>query len=502
MNPILMTQQCSERHQPATKMPVPLFVDLDETLIRVDLLVESASQLLCRKPWLVLPLAAQVLAGDRSRLKDWLAERTMIDPTRLPYRQEVLDLIAKRRSAGATVVLATASHRKHAEAIAAHLGCFDHVLATNGGPNLKAAAKLAAIRKELDRIGADRFDYVGDCEADLPIFQHADQSFLFGHSHSWPARCLARLPETRVIGNEPPDWRNYLRQLRPHQWSKNALLLVPLFLAHKWLHPELLMPVLLAIVCFCLAASGVYAFNDFVDVERDRRHPTKRFRPLAGGTIPLWQAPFIAAALLMAGVGGAFWLLGPAFALILVGYVVINGAYSGGLKRKPIIDVVLLTLMYVIRILAGGVAADLPVTDWLLSFGLFFFLSLAFGKRYQELAEAKLGDDAQGQTIRGYQVGDLSLIESAGISSGLVAVLVLALFLRSPDVTALYHSPRLLWLLCPLILYWLGRFWIVTIRGTMHDDPVIFALKDRTSYVIGLFMASIVLAAHAFTLSF
>lgn len=498
----LMKEHDASSLSAPARSAVPLFVDLDETLIRVDLLVESASQLLARKPWLVFPLGMRVLSGDRSGLKQWLAERTSIDPVALPYRQEVLELIAERRAAGAKIILATASHREFAEPVAAHLGCFDGVLATDKTRNLKGAAKLVAIRQELEQMGADRFDYVGDCAADLPIFKEADQSYLFGHSRSWPKRCLALLPETKVLGNQPPDWRAYLRQLRPHQWAKNALLFVPLFLAHKWFDPALLGAVLLAVVFFSLAASGVYLLNDFVDVEKDRKHPSKRRRPLASGAIPLWQAPILASALLITSVVCAFWLIRPLFGLILLAYVIANAGYSGGLKRQPMMDVVLLTLMYVIRILAGGVAAGLPVTDWLLTFGLFFFLSLAFGKRYQELAEAKLEDDTPGRKIRGYRVGDLSLIESAGIGSGLVAVLVLALFLRSSDVAILYQSPRLLWLICPLILYWVGRFWIITIRGGMHDDPVVFALKDRLSYGLGLAMAGVVLAAHAVDISF
>lgn len=500
MNSNLTTPVPSGVQEPVGEAPAPLFVDLDETLIRVDLLVESASQLLSRKPWLGFPLMLQVLSGNRSRLKDWLADRTTIDPALLPYRPEVLNLIAERRAAGGRVILATASHRRLAGPIAAHLGCFDEVLASDGARNLKGKAKLEAIRENLARTGESGFDYVGDCAADLPIFREANQSFLFAHSNSWLKRCRSLIPGTRVLGNDPPDWRAYLRQLRPHQWAKNALLLVPLFLAHKWLDPGLLGSVLLGMACFCLAASGVYLLNDFVDVEKDRKHPSKRRRPLASGAIPLWQAPLLSSALLVAGIGGGFWLLRPAFGLIVLAYVVANVAYSGGLKRKPIIDVVLLTLMYVIRILAGGVAAGLPVTDWLLTFGLFLFLSLAFGKRYQELAEHKLEEVGPGRKIRGYRVGDLSLIESAGVSSGLVAVLVLALFVRSSDVTVLYTSPRLLWLLCPLMLYWIGRFWLITIRGGMHDDPVVFALKDRISYGIGLVMAVVILTAHSLTI--
>jgi 4-hydroxybenzoate polyprenyltransferase len=484
------------------KVPAPLFVDLDETLIRVDLLVEGICQLLTRKPWLFFPLFGKILSGDRAGLKDWLVPQTAIDPTLLPYRPEVMKLIEERRSAGGRVILATASHRKYAEPIAAHLGCFDEVIATDCGRNLKGKMKLAAIRESQQRMGAESFDYIGDCKADLPIFSEAGQGYLYGHSHSWPKRCLSLFPKIRLLGNQPPDWKAYVRQLRPHQWAKNALLFVPLFLAHKWYDPSLFWSVTLAAVCFSLAASGVYLLNDFVDVEKDRMHPSKCRRPLASGAIPLWQAPILASLLLVASITCAFWLIRPLFGLILLAYVAANVCYSGGLKRKPMIDVVLLTLMYVIRILAGGVAASLPVTDWLLTFGLFFFLSLAFGKRYQELAEAKLENDAPEQKIRGYKVSDLSLIESAGIGSALVAVLVLALFLRSSDVAVLYQSPRLLWLICPLILYWLGRFWIITIRGGMHDDPVVFALKDRLSYVIAIVMAGVVFAAHTVDISF
>jgi 4-hydroxybenzoate polyprenyltransferase len=399
--------------------------------------------------------------------------------------------------AGANIILATASNRKPAEAIARHLGCFAQVLASDSRQNLKGLHKLTAIREEQARLGADGFDYAGDCEADVPILKEARQGYIFSHSKRWEASCRARIPSVQVIGHRAPRVKDYLRLLRPHQWSKNLLLLIPLALSHRWTEPALVFQVAQAMVAFSLGASAVYVLNDFVDLERDRRHASKYRRPLASGVIPIWQAPFLALGLLGFSLTAGFIVLGHSFALILLAYFGANGLYSFWLKNKPMIDVVLLTLMYAVRILAGGVAAGLPVTDWLLSFGLFFFLSLALGKRYQELMGAKEEGDTI-RKIRGYQVGDLGVVGTTGMGAALVSVLVMALYIRSPEVVELYRTPRLLWLICPLILYWVGRFWILTGRGEMHDDPIVFALKDRISYIIGACVAVLILVAHGF----
>lgn len=296
-----------------------------------------------------------------------------------------------------------------------------------------------------------------------------------------------------------PDFSNLppvLLLLRPHQWAKNVLLFLPVLLAHRFMELPVLMGVLLAVGCFSLLASSVYVLNDYLDVEADRRHPNKRNRPLAAGTFPLKQAPPLFAGLAITALTAAYLLLPLAFTLISLVYLVANLLYSFKLKHVPVLDVVFLTLMFVLRIYAGGVACGIEVTDWLLSFSLFFFLSIAFAKRVQELKQAQESNPSSTALIRGYHPGDHVCITQIGISSGMISVLILALYVRDGSITDAYAYPQLLWLLCPLILYWTGRFWLLTLRGGMGDDPVLFAVRDKISYLILFAVVGVVQAAY------
>ncbi|MEX2606265.1 MAG: UbiA family prenyltransferase [Kiritimatiellia bacterium] len=284
--------------------------------------------------------------------------------------------------------------------------------------------------------------------------------------------------------------------LRPHQWAKNVLLFLPALLAHRFWEGSVLLDGVLAVACFSLMASSVYVLNDYLDVEADRRHPAKQTRPLAAGTFPMKLAPPLFGALALTALAAAGLLLPRAFSLILILYLVSNLLYSFKLKHVPILDVVFLTLMFVLRIYAGGVACGIEVTDWLLSFSLFFFLSIAFAKRVQELKMAVDTDPSSTARIRGYQPGDHLCITQIGICSGMLSVMVLALYVRDGSVIEVYASPPLLWLLCPLMLYWIGRFWLLTLRGGMGDDPVLFAIRDKISYLILFAVGGVVQAAY------
>jgi len=294
--------------------------------------------------------------------------------------------------------------------------------------------------------------------------------------------------------------RAYWRLLRPYQWSKNLLLFLPLMLAHEGMGGEGLRALSWAFVSFSLAASAVYVLNDFVDVEADRRHPRKRFRPLASGAVPRGHALPLALALAGAALTAGAFLLPHPFLLVLAGYLAANLAYSFWCKHQPVLDVVVLTQMYVVRIVAGGVAAGVVVTDWLLGFSLFQFLSIAFAKRYAELLEAREAGGADESFIRGYRLGDSAVVRILGVSSGMLAALVMALYIRSPDVLRLYAEPKLLWLVCSAMIFWTGRLWLLADRGEMSDDPVAFALRDRASYWTGLFLAAVIVAAKQFPL--
>ncbi|MDA3872953.1 MAG: UbiA family prenyltransferase [Kiritimatiellae bacterium] len=299
-----------------------------------------------------------------------------------------------------------------------------------------------------------------------------------------------------MITLNPNKLPPFLLLLRPHQWAKNVLLFLPMLLAHRFLELTVLVDGVLAVVCFSLLASSVYVFNDFLDVEADRQHPSKRNRPLASGSFPLKLAPPLSAGLAFTALTAAYFLLPRTFTLILLVYLASNFLYSFKLKHVPVLDVVFLTLMFVLRIYAGGVACGIEVTDWLLSFSLFFFLSIAFAKRVQELKLAIESDPASTTKVRGYLPGDHVCITQIGICSGMLSVLILALYVRDGSITDAYASSHLLWLLCPLILYWIGRFWLLTLRGGMGDDPVLFAIRDKISYVILFAVGSVVQAAY------
>jgi 4-hydroxybenzoate polyprenyltransferase len=281
----------------------------------------------------------------------------------------------------------------------------------------------------------------------------------------------------------------FLRIVRPHQWSKNALLFLPMLAAHRGGDAATLLRAGLAFVAFSLCASSAYVLNDLLDVEKDRAHPTKRRRPFAAGDLPLPLGWVIAPALLAAGAAVAV-SLGAGFAAIAGLYYVSTIAYSVRLKRVPMLDIMLLAGLYTLRLFSGAVAVDVPISSWLLSFSMFLFLSLAMVKRTSELR--KHGPDSGG---RGYLAIDEPQLAALGSAAGYVSVLVLALYVNGDHVRTLYAHPERLWLLCPLVLFWIGRIWLLANRGLVDDDPVVFALKDRASWAIGAIAAVVLFLA-------
>lgn len=453
----------------ASADPVPLCVDLDGTLVKSDMLLESLVAALKRSPLLVFALPFW-LARGRAALKRELAQRaTDIDVAVLPYDEAVLQRLREAKAQGRPVVLATAADATIAQRIADHLGLFDTVLASDGVKNLKRDAKA---RELVERYGERGFDYVGEDRHDVPIWKHAREAIDVTRPSN-PVRAVRR-------------------GVRAYQWAKNLLVFVPLLTAHKW-DAASLMANSLAFVAFCLVASAVYLANDLADLQDDRRHPTKRARALASGELPI-AAGLVLLPLLVVGAALIAWRLPPVFAGLLVVYVVANLAYSLVLKRVAILDVFVLAGLYTLRLLAGAAAIDVPVSPWLLAFSLFLFLSLALAKRYVEV-DAVLARDEEKVGGRGYHAGDGPLLSMLGTASGYLAVLVFALYVTSPQVAALYRSPALLGFAIPLLLYWISRVWLLAHRRTLHEDPLLFALHDRPSYVVGALVLATMLAA-------
>jgi 4-hydroxybenzoate polyprenyltransferase len=292
-----------------------------------------------------------------------------------------------------------------------------------------------------------------------------------------------RAPHTR--------FRALLASLRLKQWVKNLLVFLPLLLAHRYLEPEMVGRTLLAFLAMGLAASCVYVLNDVVDVESDRHHPTKSRRPFASGELPLGTAVWLIPTLAVASAAVSS-ILGMRFLLLVLLYLSLTTAYSMYLKQVVLVDILVLASLYTLRILAGAAATTIPVSEWLLAFSVFLFFSLAAVKRYGELLRLR-GEGAVEVRGRGYVPADDELIVQMGLSSGFLAVLVLALYLQSDAVRVLYHRPMALWLVCPLLLYWISRMWLLVHRGQVRDDPLDFAVRDRVTWGLGAAAAAVVL---------
>jgi len=466
---------------------LPIFVDLDGTLLRSDLLLESTLALLAQRPWMLFVLPWWLLRG-KAHLKRQIASRVTVDPATLPYDDRVLALL--RSSPGRRRVLCTASDESLVRPLAEHLGCFDEVLASDGQRNLAGANKARAL---VERFGERGFDYAGNGPVDLAVWAHARRALVV-NSGDTLARAAANRCEVELHwparGGGLKEW---LRALRLHQWLKNLLVFIPLLASHRFLETQALVASVSGFVAFGLCASGVYLLNDLLDLPSDRQHPRKRLRPFAAGSLSLLQGALLAPALALAGLGLAWWAE-PRFALVLGAYYLLTLAYSLQLKRVVMLDVIVLAALYTVRIIGGTVVIGAALSFWLLAFSMFIFLSLALLKRYTELA-AVLAAGKTDAAGRGYTVDDLPLLQSLGAASGYLAVLVLALYINSPESIALYARPQVLWLLCPLMLYWVSRIWVIAHRGDMHDDPVVFAATDRVSQVVGMLCGVIALSA-------
>ncbi|WP_114240532.1 UbiA family prenyltransferase [Dyella sp. C9] len=465
---------------------VPLCVDLDGTLIRSDLLVESALALLARSPLALFSMLVWLLRG-KAHLKQEIARRIELDAQYLPYNNDVLAWV-KEQQQQRLVILCTASDRQLAQRVADHVGGFDAVLASDGERNLSGTQKALAL---VGLYGERGFDYAGNAKVDLKVWKSARAAITVesGTRLSDAAARTTQVDRRFELPKAGP--RHWLKALRVHQWIKNALVFLPLLAAHRMLEMQSLAATALAFFCFSLCASSVYITNDLLDLTADRQHHRKRNRPFAAGHLPLIAGPTAAVALLVAGFGLAT-MLPNEFVLVLAGYYLLTSAYSFRFKRIMMLDVVVLALLYTSRIVAGTAAIQARPSFWLLAFSMFLFLSLAMIKRYVELLTAQKAGKI-GASGRGYDVGDISLIQSLGASSGYLSVLVLALYIDSPDSRVLYQHPHYLWLLCPVLLYWISRTWAIAHRGVMHDDPVVFAVTDRVSQALLLAAALVVM---------
>ena len=434
-----------------------------------------------------------VYGQGRAASKDLIAQHVALDAGHFHYRPDVVAYCRKAKAGGRRVVLATGSERRWADAVDRHFpGLFDAVYATEHGVNLTGVRKLDAMIKD----GGEAFEYLGDSHADKVIFKAAKRSGWIGVKR---LKISLDHPGLHRMHTEPTNAPGaVLRLLRPHQWTKNMLVLLPLLTAHKWNDAAAVGHVVLALAAMCLVASAGYVLNDGLDIDADQRHPNKRDRPIARGDVTLIFAAGLLVVLLAVGFMLALAAGAKVLALV-VGYFVLSLAYTFFLKRRLLVDVITLAALYSWRPVVGGVAAGVMLSESLVIFCAFFFASLSLLKRYTELKPHGDADRALDLPGRGYQPQDLPTVQNVGLMCGVAAVLVLAFYVQTPLVIATYRHPYWLWAWCPLVGYWLVRAWLLAGRGTLHHDPVVFAFTDTRSYgvIAGMLIAALLAGARA-----
>lgn len=467
---------------------LPLYVDLDGTLIYSDLLFESFLLLIKQNPLYLFACAWWLLRG-RGYLKAQIAQRVVLDATLLPYNEKLLAWLRGQHAAGRRLVLASASERGLVSQVADHLGFFDDVLGSDATHNLKSHNKARAIA---EHAGGRAFAYAGNSSADLAVWEQAAEIIVVNATNVVARRAENLRKPALVIAPRPFSWYALFKALRLHQWAKNVLLFVPLLAAHN-LQPQAWLLTALAFIAFGMCASATYIVNDLFDLASDRAHPRKRLRPFAAATLAIPFGLILAAVLLPLSLLLAAWISLPFLGLMVV-YVVVTLLYSARLKQLAIVDVLVLASLYTHRILSGGEVSHVVISNWLLAVSLFMFLSLALVKRCAELEVMNEGGRTSAAG-RGYRTSDLSYLISMGVASGFVAVLLLALYIDTQKADALYPYANLLWMILPLMLFWIMRLWLKISRMEIHDDPLLFAITDRASWIVAALIGAIALAA-------
>lgn len=464
---------------------IPLAVDVDGTLVRTDLLYEAALQFIAKNPLRTPQLLFWLLRG-RAYLKTKLGAEISPPIETMPLRKETLDLIRVAQAADQPVYLASASDERYLHSLADRIGGIAGVFGTTAERNLAGSAKAQRLDQEFGERG---YDYVGDRAVDIAVWQHSRLRYVVAHDASLERKVQQSFSDVRIIARPRVRAKSYMKALRAHQWSKNVLLFLGVIAGHHF-DLESISATLAAFACFCAAASSAYIINDLLDLPGDRAHPRKRNRPVAAGDLPITHAIGMAILLMIFSLALASQL--PVqFVAVLATYVVSTLAYSMWLKRKAIVDVMVLGGLYTIRVYAGLAAIAATGSEWLLIFSLFLFLCLAIEKRCSELVRRREeGEDRLDG--RNYRVADLAMLMPLAAAAGYGAVLVVALYLSSDEVRALYAHPTRMWLICPLILYWISRVLLLSNRNEMHDDPVVFALTDRVSWYVAAAAAVVI----------
>lgn len=471
-----------------TDLTTPLVVDLDGTLLRTDSLYECSSKFILSHPLNFFIILSWLWKGI-AYLKTKLFTHTHLDPTCLPFNQALLAWIKKQKQSGRRIILATATHEAFAKQISKHTGLFDLVLASSDSTNLKGIKKRDAL---VGLFGKRGFDYVGNSYADIPIWLAARKSYVVSSSqkfivylkniinieYAFPSRSVSMILTIAKV-------------LRLHQWIKNILIFLPLFAAQKFTDVTSVKQCFISFFLFGLTASSVYILNDISDIEDDRHHKYKRNRPFAAGDANLISGWIAWPCILIVAFSLSLIYFSWFFLIVLASYFIITLAYSFLLKKIAMLDVITLASLYTLRIIAGGASIDIDVTFWLLAFSIFVFLSLAFIKRYSEIMDSHILSPKKPIRGRGYNPQDLQLVSTMGITSGYLSILILALYIQDPQTIRLYSSPQFVWLACPILLYWITYLWLLAHRGLMHQDPLLFAIQDKVSWIAGVLFVGV-----------
>lgn len=489
ISPVRLSPSSDLTDQASPASSIPLVVDLDGTLTPADTLAESVVLLVKATPFAALMLPIWLLRG-RAHLKGRVADRGAWSSEHLPLNEPFIAYLRDEHARGRRLILATAAHQRIAHDVAQRLGIFETVVCTDGVRNVKGHEKVAAIREVI----GDEFDYAGDSAADLPVWAAARGAVLVGTSARVAAEARKSSRVDREFARPRAGWPVWFRTLRAHQWLKNTLLFIPLLTSFSFLAPSSVLASVTGVIAFSLAASATYIFNDLWDLGSDRAHPRKRRRPLASGEISIVAAVALSAGLLATALALAT-TLPRLFLWLLLTYLALTITYSWTLKRRAVLDVVTLSALYTLRIMAGAAAIQVLVSTWLLAFSIFVFFSLAVMKRCAELVMLQQAGRTE-TTGRDYRVSDLSVLWPLGVAAGMSSVVVFGLFINTPEIHARYAHPELLWFAGVALIYWIAHLWIATSRGEMHDDPLVYAVRNAASRAAIIGIVAITLTAY------
>ncbi len=429
------------------------------------------------------------LLKGKANLKHQIVSRVSINPSSLPYDSNVIELLKVKKAEQRPLYLVTGCNEKLANEIADHVGLFDGVYASSETLNLTGKNKSQFLN---DIFGEKQYDYLGNESADFPVWESSNECLVVGDP-SFFSSVNTKFQNTTLIKRPSASITTFVKAIRVHQWVKNCLIFIPLLLDSRLFDNASLLAAIGAFLAFSLMASATYILNDLLDLESDRAHHKKKFRAFAAGDISILMG--VAVGVVLSVLSIIILLFLPVeFAIVSLVYLITTLLYSFHLKTMVILDTCVLAGLFTIRVVGGTAAIGAEWSFWLLAFSMFFFLSLAFTKRASELHAMAISGKKSAKG-RGYMVEDKEMVTSMGIASGYIGVLVIALYINSDKVISNYATPYLLWLICPLLLYWIGRIWMKTTRGEMNEDPIVFALKDKISYITAAFCAVVVFLA-------